>query len=364
MSRLSFSPALCSGMKAVVLSKQVPHGSPAASGVEFRTDWPDVGAPAAGQARVRTLAAALNHLDLWVGHGVPGISITYPCISGSDACGVVESVGPGVDASWVGKRVILNASSDMTPLPGPTEPPRSSLAPAYELIGEHHQGALAEAFIAPVSNLQAIRDDQDPAEAAAYGLTFLTSYSMVIGKAGLRPGQTVLVTGIGGGVALASMAIARNHGCPVAVTSRHQWKLDKAKELGADFCVLDSGQDWSKEVRAWTKGRGVDLAVDSSGKATHLKCIKSLARGGAYVTPGCTSGPDATTDLARIFWNQLRILGSTMGTNAEFAELAALYRGGRLKPIVDKVFAAEKGAEAYARLEASEQFGKIVVRFA
>jgi NADPH:quinone reductase-like Zn-dependent oxidoreductase len=185
----------------------------------------------------------------------------------------------------------------------------------------------------------------------------------MVTKAHLRPGQAVLVTGIGGGVALAAMAIAQHLGCPVAVTSRHQWKLDKAKDLGAALTVLDHGQDWSKEVRTWAGGRGVDLAVDSSGKATHLRCIKSLARGGAYVTPGCTSGPDAVTDLSRIFWNQLRILGSTMGTNPEFAEVATLYRAGKLKPVIDNIFTPENGADAYRRLESAEQFGKVVVKW-
>ncbi len=263
----------------------------------------------------------------------------------------------------MGKKVVLNAASDVAPLATPGEPPRSSMGPMYELIGEHHMGTLAEKFVAPVSNLQVIRDDQEPTEAAAFGLTFLTAYSMIRTKANLLPGQSVLITGIGGGVALAALAIAKHLGCPVCVTSRQQWKLDRAKQLGADFGVLDAGQDWSKDVRAWSSGRGVDLAVDSSGKATHLKSIKSLARGGAYVTPGCTSGPDATTDLARIFWNQLRLFGSTMGTNAEFAEVVSLYRSGHLKPVVDQVIEASRGSEAYVRLAAAEQFGKIVVRF-
>jgi NADPH:quinone reductase-like Zn-dependent oxidoreductase len=184
---------------------------------------------------------------------------------------------------------------------------------------------------------------------------------MMVTKGGLRPGQTVLITGIGGGVATSALAIARHLGCPVAVTSRHQWKLDRARELGASSLFLDSGQDWSKDVRAWTGKRGVDMAVDSSGKATHLSCIKSLARGGAYVTPGCTSGPDAVTDLARIFWNQLRILGSTMGSNAEFGEVAALLRAGALSPVVDRVYPAREARQAYARLESAEQFGKIVL---
>jgi len=344
-------------MRAAVV---VQSGNPVAPNVKFTRDWAEPGAPGAGEALVRTLASALNHLDLWVGVGVPGMNLTYPRVGGSDACGVVEAVGAGVPAAWVGQRVIMNAAVAASPTAAPTDPPGSSLAPDYQLLGEHHNGAHCEKFLAPANNLAPV-GDADPVQAAAFGLTFLTAYSMMLGKAGLRPGQSVLATGIGGGVALAALGIAKRLSCPVAVTSRHQWKLDRAKALGADLLVHDQGQDWSKQVRDWTAKRGVDLAVDSSGKATHIKCIKSLARGGAYVTPGCTSGPDATTDLARIFWNQLRILGSTMGTNAEFAEVASLFRAGQLKPTVDQTFPAERASEAYARLETGEQFGKIVI---
>lgn len=350
-------------MRAIVIAGQTPPDQPIAANISLVNDWPEPPPPPAGHAVVRTLASALNHLDLWVARGVPGLSLEYPRISGSDACGEIEAVGPGVDPAWVGQRVILNAAIDNSPGPRPTDPPASSLAPSYELIGEHHHGALAEKFTAPITHLAPVGKDADPVDAAAFGLTFLTAYSMLITKAGLRPGQSVLATGIGGGVALAAMAIARHLGCPVAVTSRHQWKLDRARELGAAFTVLDQGQDWSKEVRAWTGGRGVDVAADSSGKATHIKCIKSLARGGAYVSPGCTSGPDAVTDLARLFWNQLRVLGSTMGTAAEFAEIASLYRAGKLRPVIDQVFTPDQAPAAYARLDAAEQFGKIVVRW-
>jgi len=350
-------------MKALVIHRVAPAGSPAADSIRLVTDWPDPPAPGPGQALVRTLAAALNHLDLWVVRGVPGLDLKYPRISGSDACGEVERVGPGVDPSWVGKRVLLRASIEKprTPLPG--DSPSADEVPDYELIGEHYHGTLCERFLAPVANICPVPNDTDPVPAAAFGLTFLTAYSMVVTKAAIRPGQSVLVTGIGGGVAVAAMAIAKLVGCPVVVTSRQQWKLDRARELGADLGILDQGQDWSKQVRDWTGKRGVDLAVDSSGKATHIKCIKSLARGGTYVTPGCTSGPDAVTDLARIFWNQLRILGSTMGSAAEFAEVVSLFRARKLAPVVDKVFPAAQGGEAYARLEAAEQFGKIVVAF-
>jgi NADPH:quinone reductase-like Zn-dependent oxidoreductase len=346
----------------MVVEKQ---GNPVAPSIRYRTDWPDIPPSELkpGWALVRTLASAFNHMDLWVGMGIPGVNLTYPRVSGCDACGEVEAVGPGVDPAWVGRRVIVNAAVPVPDRVHPEDPPASTLAPNYELIGEHHNGMHTEKFMIPAVNMAAIPSDRDPVEAAAFGLCALTAYSMVKTKANLLPGQSVLVTGIGGGVATSALAIARYFGCPVVVTSRHQWKLDRAKELGAACTVLDKGQDWSKEVRAWTRKRGVDLAVDSSGKATHLNCVKSLARGGCYATPGCTSGPDATTDLARIFWNQLRLVGSTMGTPEEFQEVASLYREGHLKPVVDKVFTPDQCTAAYERIEAAEQFGKIVVKW-
>jgi NADPH:quinone reductase-like Zn-dependent oxidoreductase len=171
----------------------------------------------------------------------------------------------------------------------------------------------------------------------------------------------VLVTGIGGGVATAALGLAKWMGCRVIVTSRHEWKLRRAEELGADKSVLDTGQDWSKEVRALTGKRGVDMAVDSIGKPTHMNVVKSLARGGAFVTPGNTGGPRVETDQARIFWNQLRILGSTMGSNDEWREVTALFRAGLVRPVIDKVYPWREAGQAWARLEAGEQFGKVVL---
>jgi NADPH:quinone reductase-like Zn-dependent oxidoreductase len=347
-------------MRAIVLTKQ---GSPVASNVRFTTDWPEPPSPGRGEVRIRTLASAFNQMDLWVGRGVPGLSLDYPRISGCDACGSVEAVGEGVDPGWLGKRVIVNAATRVPARVSPGDPPASTLAPEYRLIGEHANGMHVEKFVAPASNLAVVGDGADPVAAAAFGLCGLTAWSMIVSKGQLHSGQSVLVTGIGGGVATSALAIAKHFGCAVIVTSRHQWKLDKAKGLGADAGVLDGGQDWAKEVRTLTNKRGVDIAVDSSGKATHLNCIKSLARGGAYLTPGCTSGPDAVTDLARIFWNQLRILGSTMGSNEEFQEVTSLFRAGKLKPAVDHVFEVKDAGKAYERLEAGEQFGKIVLKW-
>jgi NADPH:quinone reductase-like Zn-dependent oxidoreductase len=184
---------------------------------------------------------------------------------------------------------------------------------------------------------------------------------MMVTQAELRAGMLVLITGIGGGVALAALNIAKHFGCETIVTSRHEWKLERAKALGAHNTVLDKGHDWSKEVRQLTGRRGVDLCVDSIGKSIHEACIKSLARGGVFATCGATTGPDATTDLTRIFWNQLRLVGSTMGNMEEFRQVVSLFKSGAIKPTIDQVFAPQNGRDAFARLEAGEQFGKLVV---
>jgi len=345
-------------MRAIVCTRQ---GEPVADNIRFRDDWPDPPPLPPGHVRLRTLASAFNHMDLWIGRGLPGHDLEYPRVSGCDACGVVEDAAADVDRAWVGTRVVFNAAVAMEDHPSPSDPPASGLAPRYQLLGEQiSPGAHAEFINVPVRNLAAV-PSAEPIHAAAFGLTALTAYSMMVTKAGLRPGQTVLITGIGGGVATSALGIARHLGCPACVTSRHQWKLERAIQLGAAHTILDDGSDWSKQVRQWTEKRGVDLAVDTSGKATHLTALKSLARGGAYVTAGCTSGPDATTDLARIFWLQLRILGSTMGSTEEFKEVVSLFNAGALSPVIDQVFPPEQGPDAYRRLEAGDQFGKVVI---
>jgi NADPH:quinone reductase-like Zn-dependent oxidoreductase len=308
---------------------------------------------------VRTEAAALNQLDLHVGRGLPGLGLTYPRVSGSDGVGIVESVGAGVDASWLGKRVLLNAQ---IPKPDPIMPDAAPAADDRTMIGEHVNGTMAAKFSAPVANLLAI-GESDPVQAAAFGLTHLTAWRMMHSRARVQPGQWVLITGVGGGVALAALNIARHFGCKTVVTSRHQWKLDRAKDCGAQFGILDDGGDWSKQVRSITAKRGVDVCIDSIGKAVHTQCVKSLARGGTFVTCGTTSGGDATTGLTRVFWNQLNIIGSTMGDMNEFREITALHMIGAMVPVIDAVFDADDASSAYARLESAEQFGKIVVRW-
>jgi NADPH:quinone reductase-like Zn-dependent oxidoreductase len=340
-------------MNAIVTTRR---GNPVTPNVSFIVDAVDpVAGP--GEAVVRTEASALNHLDLWVARGLPGVDTVYPFIGGSDGCGIVESVGSGVDPAWIGQRVLLNAAV--------VQPHRSVPGswPAGEdisMIGEHTPGANAARFKAPISNVLEV-GDTDPIEAAAFGLTHLTAWRMLVTRARLQAGQTVLVPGIGGGVAMACLSIARHFGCTVIVTSRHRAKLDRALELGANHAILDDGSDWSKQVRVVTGRRGVDIVAESVGKSIHMACIKSLARGGTLVTCGCTTGADATTDLARLFWNQQSIIGSTMGSMDEFRAVVSLLRSGALRPVVDAVFAPSQAQAAFARLEAGDQCGKVVI---
>lgn len=343
-------------MRAISILRQ---GNPVAPNVDLLEDWPEP-VPGAGEAVVRGEAAALNHRDLYLGRGIAGREARYPLVPGEDGCGVVESIGDGVDPAWLERRVIVNAA---IPKYQPAHPDVPASAPDRQMLGEASPGTLAQKFAAPVANLVAV-GDADPVRAAAFGLVHLTAWRMLVTRAGLRPGMTVLIPGVGGGVALALLAIARHFGCATIVTSRHGWKLERARRLGVDHAILDTGGDFSREVRSITGKRGVDIVADSVGKAVHGACLKSLARGGVYVTCGTTSGGDAVTDLTRLYWNECAIVGSTMGTTDEMRQVVALFRRGLLQPVVDEVYPAAKARAAFERLESSEQFGKVVVTWA
>ncbi len=339
-------------MRALIIRQP---GSPVTPQVQFVTDHPDP-EPGPGDLLVRTEASALNHLDLWVGRGMPGAE-DFPRISGSDGVGRVAEVGRGVDPSWIGRRVMINAA---VPAADRHLPGSAPAFPALHMIGESRPGTHAERFVVPASNAVDI-GDHDPIQAAAYGLTHLTAWRMMITRANLRAGQWVLITGIGGGLALAGLNIANHLGCRTIVTSRHQWKLDRAKELGATHGILDGGENWSRAVRAVTDRRGVDVCVESVGGAVHESVIQSLARGGIMVTCGTTAGAHPSTDLQRVFWNQLSIVGSTMGDMHEFRQATSLFTSGALKPVIDRVIRADDGVSGWNELETGTQFGKIVL---
>jgi len=329
-------------------------------------DVPDAPAPQAGEVRVAVHAAALNHLDLFVAEGMPGTAERFPFVVGADGAGIVETVGTGVTAVQPGDRVMINPGiSDYT-----CEFCRAgehSLCVNYRLLGEHLPGTLAEFVTVPVQNV-ARAPNLSPAltwaEAAAFSLVTLTAWRMVVTRARVAQGETVLIWGIGGGVSLTAMRIAKLFGAQVIVTSSDDAKLAAAKQLGADVTLNHRTQQVGKEVRALTSRRGVDVVIENVGAATWDDSLRCLRRGGRLVTCGATSGPQVGIDLRRMFWHHWTLMGSTMGNAAEYAEVVRRLGNGELRPIVDRVFPLARAREAYARLEKAQQLGKVVVEVA
>jgi NADPH:quinone reductase-like Zn-dependent oxidoreductase len=329
--------------------------------IELRQDLP---VPELGRdtdVRVRLRAAAINHLDLFVVGGLPNVQITPPWILGSDGMGVVDSVGSAVTGISAGDTVVLNPGiSDRTCkycLAGD-----QPLCPNYSILGEQRPGTLAEFIVVPAVNVARVPATTDEAEAAAFTLTTLTAWRMLVTRADLQPGERVLIWGIGGGVALAALQIAKLIGAHVTVTSSSDEKLARARDLGADETLNYVGVDVGREIRQRTQKRGVNVVVDSVGEATWAQSLGALGKKGRLVTCGGTSGPMVTTDVRRLFWNQWSILGSTMGSEAEFCAIVAHFNAGRLRPPVDSVYPLADGREAFQRMQNKEQFGKIVMR--
>jgi len=331
--------------------------------LQYRTDLPSPVLTAPTDVRIRVLAGALNHLDLFVVGGLPNVKITPPWIVGCDAAGVVDEVGSAVDSVEVGDHVIVNAGiSDRT-----CEYCRAgeqSECVNFAVLGEHLPGTFAEEIVLPSFNVRRIPRHIKMEVAAAFPLATLTAWRMMVTKAQVRAGDTVLIWGIGGGVSLACMLVALTHGAQVWVTSGSDAKLALARKLGAHEGFNHHTVDVAKEVRTRTNKRGVDIVVDSVGAATWTKSLLSLGRGGRLVTCGGTSGPMVEMDIRRLFWYQWKIYGSTMGNDREFDAVAKELCEGRLLPLVDMVFPLEEGRAAYERMAAGEQFGKIVLRIA
>jgi NADPH:quinone reductase-like Zn-dependent oxidoreductase len=313
--------------------------------------------------RVRIHAAALNRLDLWVLGGIPGVHITPPWVVGSDGAGIVESVGAAVTRVRPGDRVMLNPGVvDRSCTCEYCRAGDQPLCLSYGVLGEHRPGTLAEFVVVPDANLELIPDHLSWEEAAAFPLATLTAWRMVVSRARVSAGDDVLIWGIGGGVALAALQICKQIGATVWVTSGSDEKLQRARALGADHLLNHAAGDAGKQARLATNKRGMDVVIDSVGEATWTQSLIALGKRGRLVTCGGTSGPMVQTDVRRMFWNQWTLMGSTMGSDAEFAAIAAELRASRLLPPVDQVFPLEAGREAYARLASGAQFGKVVVR--
>jgi NADPH:quinone reductase-like Zn-dependent oxidoreductase len=319
---------------------------------------PEVGAP--DEVRVRIHSVALNRLDLWVATGIPGVSYRFPHIVGSDAAGVVDQCGAEARRVRPGDRVLINPgiSCGVCQWCRVGEQP---LCAEYHILGEHIPGAAAEYVVVPERNLAAVPEGMSWGQAAGFTLATLTAWRMLMTRARLAAGETVLIWGIGGGVALAALKIARLVGARAIVTSSSDRKLAHARELGAEVTLNHSTQDVVREIRALTGKRGVEVVVDSVGEATWDRSLRCLARLGRLVTCGGTSGHQLQLDVRRLFWYQWTILGSTMGSDAEFRQVTARAAEGELWPEVDTVFPLARGREAYDRLGRGEQLGKVVI---
>ena len=331
--------------------------------IELRDDLPVPELRHDTDVRVRIRAAAINHLDLFVVGGLPNVRITPPWILGSDGMGVVDSVGSAVTSVSPGDTVLLNPGiSDRSCaycLAG-----EQPLCPNFHILGEQRPGTLTEYVVVPQVNVARIPATSDEAEAAGFALATLTAWRMLVTRADLQPGEHLLIWGIGGGVALACLQIAKLIGAHVTVTSSSDDKLARARDLGADDTINYVGLDVGREMRRRTEKRGVDVVVDTVGEATWTQSLGALGKKGRLVTCGGTSGPMVTTDVRRLFWNQWSILGSTMGSESEFQAIVAHFNAGRLRPPVDSVYPLADGREAFERMQNSEQFGKLVMRVA
>ena len=287
--------------------------------------------PAPGEVLVELRAASLNHLDLWIRKGLP--SVPKPRILGADGAGLVD-----------GKRVVIN--------PGIEHGDRITV------VGEHMDGTHAELIAVPETNVYPIPDGMSFEEAAAFPLVFETAYRMLATRAGLREGEWVLVWGIGGGLASAANVIAKALGARTIVTSSSDEKLGRVE---ADFKVNHGSQDVVEAVKEATGGRGADVVVESVGEATWQRTLQAAAQGGRITVCGATSGPNPPAALHRVWWKQLSIFGSTMGTKKDFEGAYELVKSGLAKPIVDEVFPLSEARAAHERMEAGDQLGKIVL---
>lgn len=339
-------------MNAVVLYE---HGGTEVLRYEERPDP----TPGAGEVRVRVGACALNRLDLWVRRGLPHLKLRYPFLLGSDVAGTVDGLGAGVRGVRDGDEVVLNPGVSCgrcrACLSG-----RDNLCPEYGILGETRDGGYADFIVVPAQNLLPAPVRLSVAERATLPLTFLTAWQMLVGKARLQPGETVLIHAAGSGVGSAAVQIARLHGAEVIATASSDDKLARARSLGAQHTVK-SDADLVAAVKAITGKRGVDVVFEHTGAATWAQSILACARGGRIVTCGSTSGFDAHTDLRHVFFRQLQIFGSTMGPKGDLFAVLDHVAAGRLQPVLDRTYPLREAAAAHQRLEDRAQFGKIVL---
>ena len=316
--------------------------------------------PAAGEVRVRIRAAALNHLDLWVRLGWPGLNLSFPHVLGSDMAGEVDALGSGAPKELLGRRVVvvpgLSCGRCAQCLSG-----RENLCRHFRLLGEHASGGEAEYLSVPATNVLALPDAVDFRTAAALPVTFQTAWHMLAARAPVGPGSWLLVHAAGSGVGSAAVQIGKLFGATVIATAGTDEKCARALELGADHVVNYDKVDFLGEVKRLTGKRGVDVVFEHTGAVTWERSVRALVQGGRLVTCGATTGYDGGLDIRYLFTRQLDILGSTMGTRAELLEVLGHVAAGKLRPVIDRVLPLAEGVRAQELLESRQAFGKVLL---
>lgn len=323
-------------------------------------DLPD---PVAGKREVllEVRAAALNHLDIWVRRGRPGLALDMPHVLGSDAAGIVKAKGSDVQGVDVGDEVILNPGLSCGHCESCLRGEQSECA-SYGIVGMSRSGTFAEQIAVPFQNVLPKPAHLSFVEAAALALAYQTAWRMLMTRARLRPGETVLINGIGSGVALAALQLAQVAGAEVIATSSSDEKLVRAVQLGAGHTInYKTVEDVAQAVQEITRGRGVDIVFDTAGASTWQTNFQALRRGGRIVLCGITTGAEAQTNLQMLYWNQLTILGSTMGSDDDCRQMLKTVRLNELKPVIDSVVPFQDIRGAMEKMELGKQFGKIVV---
>ena len=309
---------------------------------------------------VKLKAAALNHIDIWNRMGATGIVVALPHILGADGAGVVAETGARVENVKVGDAVCLYPATGC----GQCEfcrTERDFMCIRLRVLGERLEGTYAQYVKLPARNCFPIPAGYSFHQAAAFPLVFITLWRMVITNAALKPGETMLIIGIGGGVASATLQVAKQIGARAIVTSGSDAKLERAKILGADHGVNHFKENFVTAVGSLTGGRGVDVVLDCVGGEVWRQSLASLARGGRLVTCGATAGGQPQDDIGAIVSKQLKIYGSTLGSRREFAQLISFLNATKIKPIIDRVFSLSEAADAQRYVEAARQFGKVVL---
>jgi len=339
-------------MKAAVFSE---FGGPEV----VRLDDVETPKPGAGEVRIAVRAAAMNHLDLWVRRGLP-FPIPMPHIGGSDIAGVVDAVGPGCGGIQTGTRVMVDPSLGYDwydgVSSGPDLPPRE-----FRIIGEHTQGGFAEFCVVPAANLLEIPETVSFETAAAASLAGVTAWRALMVRGELQAGERVLITGASGGVSTAAIQMARLAGAEVFAVTSGTGNMDRIRDLGAHLVYDRERVDWGKEIFKDTGKEGVDLVLDSVGEAIWSSCLRALRVGGRLVTFGATTGAAGDTEIRLVFWKQLSILGSTMGSPRDYRNAMKLVFQGKVKPVIHAVLPLAEARRAHEMLEAGEVFGKVVL---